>query len=60
MSDDIENAIHITALKKAAIVMNALAMSMRDQHARDETKSLAWVISWAVDELEKRKEGGEA
>lgn len=59
MTDDLEYSVYITALKKAAIVMNALAMQMNDESTRDETKSLAWTISWAVRELEKRKGGGE-
>jgi hypothetical protein len=53
MSDNLEKAVCITALKKAAIVMNALAESMKDESVKSETKSLAWAISWAVLELEK-------
>lgn len=59
MTDKLEYGVYITALKKAAIVMNALAMQMKDESTRDETKSLAWTISWAVTELEKQR-GGEA
>lgn len=57
MSDSLEYSVYITALKKAAIVMNALAMQMKDEATRDETKSLAWTISWAVKELEQRETG---
>jgi hypothetical protein len=57
MTDNLQHAVYITALKKATIVMNALAMQMKDEPTRDETKSLAWTISWAVKELEKRQEG---
>lgn len=53
MNDDLEKTVRITALKKAAIVMNALAESMKDESTKSETKSLAWTISWAVQELEK-------
>lgn len=55
MTDDLEHTVRIKALKKASIVMNELANSLENQLARHEAKSLAWVISWAVDELEKRK-----
>ena len=53
MSDPLENKYRIVALKKAAIVMNALADSIKDEATKSETKSLAWTISWAVKELEK-------
>lgn len=50
---DIEDTYRILALKKAAIVMNALADSMQDASTKDETKSLAWSITWAVQKLEE-------
>lgn len=52
---DIEDKVRIEALKKAAIVMNALAESMQGADVKSETKSLAWTISWAVTELERLK-----
>ena len=52
---DIEDTVRLLALKKAAIVMNALAGSLKDAGARQETKTLAWTITWAVDELERLK-----
>lgn len=55
--DDLEFTVRILALKKAAIVMNALAKNMNEQKVKSETESLAWTISWAVQELETlRKE----
>jgi len=52
MSDALEDKYRIMALKKAAIVMNGLADSFKDETTKSETKSLAWAISWAVVELE--------
>ncbi len=52
--DDLEKHYRILALKKAAVVMNTLAEGMKDQSIKDETKSLAWTITWAVNELEKK------
>ena len=49
---DIEDKVRLVALKKAAIVMNALAESMREPSTKEETKSLAWSISWAVARLD--------
>lgn len=60
---DIEDKVRLLALKKAAIVMNALADSMQQQSTKDETKSLAWTISWAVTrihELLKEQSDGQA
>lgn len=54
-----EDKIRIIALKKAAIVMGSLADSFQDKAIRDETKSLAWSISWAVIELTKLMETNE-
>lgn len=48
---ELEDKIRILALKKAAIVMNALADSMQDETTKSETKSLAWTITWAVSQL---------
>lgn len=50
---DIEDKVRVLALKKAAIVMNALAESMQDANTKNETKSLAWSISWAVTRIEE-------
>jgi hypothetical protein len=50
---DIEDKYRLLALKKAAIVMNALADSMNGQEVKEETKSLAWSISWAVTRIEE-------
>jgi hypothetical protein len=52
---ELEDKVRITALKKAAIVMNALADSIQDKYTKSETKLLAWSISWAVTELEELK-----
>lgn len=49
---DMQRSVRVTALKKAAIVMNALAGSMIDGDTKKETQSLTWVISWAVKEIE--------
>lgn len=49
---ELEDKVRILALKKAAIVMNALADQMQDEHTKGETKSLAWTISWAVKKIE--------
>ncbi len=54
MTDQLEKEIRITALKKAALVMNALAEQIKDEANKSETKSLAWTISWAVKELERK------
>lgn len=56
MPDKLEYEVRLSALKKAAIVMNALAGSLSTEEARSETKSLAWVITWAVKEIEKQLE----
>ena len=53
MVDELELKYRILALKKACIVMNALAESFEHETTKHETKSLAWTISWAVAELEK-------
>ena len=45
---NIEDKTRLLALKKAAIVMNGLADSFKDEETKSETKSLAWAISWAV------------
>lgn len=47
----------LDALKKACIVMNSIADGFKDEDTRNETKSLAWAISWAVVELAKYKSG---
>lgn len=49
---ELEDKVRILALKKAAIVMNALAEQMQDENTKNETKSLAWTISWAVKKIE--------
>lgn len=49
---ELEDKVRVIALKKAAIVMNALAESMKDESTKSETKSLAWTISWAVQKIE--------
>ena len=54
---DIEDTYRLLTLKKAAIVMNALADSMNGQEAKEETKSLAWSISWAVTRIEELVRG---
>lgn len=54
MNDNLEFKVRILALKKAAIVMGALAKQMKEHHVQSETESLAWTISWAVKELEER------
>lgn len=55
MTELTEFSVRLDALKKAAIVMNAVADSMKDPDTRSETKSLAWTISWAAGELAKAK-----
>lgn len=52
--DDLEKHYRLIALKKAALVMNALAEGMKEQSVKDETKSLAWTITWAINELETK------
>jgi hypothetical protein len=52
MADALEHKFRILALKKAAIVLNGLADSFKDETMKSETKSLAWAVSWAVMELE--------
>jgi len=49
---ELEDKYRILALKKAAIVLNGLADSFKDESTKSETKSLAWAVSWAVVELE--------
>jgi len=49
---ELEDKYRILALKKAAIVLNGLADSFKDEATKSETKSLAWAVSWAVVELE--------
>jgi hypothetical protein len=50
---DIETKTRLLALKKAVIVMGKLADSFEKESVKNETKSLAWTISWAVKEIEK-------
>lgn len=52
MTDALENKYRILALKKAAVVLNGLADSFKDESVKSETKSLAWAVSWAAVELE--------
>lgn len=52
MTDDLEFKVRILALKKAAIVMGALAKQMKEHGAQSETETLAYSISLAVRELE--------
>lgn len=52
----LEDKIRIDSLKLAAVVLNQLADSFKDANTKQETKSLAWVTSWAVIELAKYKE----
>ena len=59
MTDKLENKYRILALKKASIVLNAMADSFKDEYSKQETKSLAWAVSWAVMELEKQNTKGE-
>lgn len=47
---DLEFEARLLALKKAAVVINKLADSLPPE-LKQETKSLAWVIWWAVGEL---------
>ena len=54
MTDALEDRYRILALKKAAIVMNGLADSFKEESTKSETKSLAWAISWAVTKLEEQ------
>lgn len=49
---ELEDKYRLLALKKAAIVLNGLADSFKDESTKAETKSLAWAVSWAVTELE--------
>ena len=57
LPDSVAFQIRVEALKKAAIVMNAIAETMQEGETKLETKSLAWIITWAVGELEtKNKE----
>ena len=49
---ELEDQVRVMALKKAVIVMNALAEQMNDESTKQETKSLAWSISWAVAKIE--------
>lgn len=55
MTDALEDKYRIMALKEAAIVMNGLADSIKDEEIKLKTKSLAWVISWAIKQLEKQQ-----
>lgn len=56
-----QDKVRINSLKKAAIVMGTLADSFKlDKAIRDETKSLAWSISWAVIELTNMLENEDA
>ena len=50
MSNDLEFETRLLALKKAAIGMNTLA-DIQSASVKQETKTLAWAISWAVTEL---------
>lgn len=52
---NLEDKVRILALKKAAIVMNALAAGLQDKSAQNETKSLSWAITWAVEKIEGKK-----
>lgn len=56
---ELEDKYRILALKKAAIVLNSLADSFKDESTKSETKSLAWAVSWAVTKIEEQaiKEG---
>lgn len=50
--DNLEKQFRILALKKAAIVMDALANGFKDPQARQDTKDLAYAITWAVQQIE--------
>lgn len=47
--------VRLDSVKKAALVLNALADSFKDAEAKSETKSLAWAVTWAVKKLEKSR-----
>ena len=51
----LEDKTRLLGLKKAAIVLDALAQSLKGE-TQHETKTLAWCITWAVEELEKYKQ----
>lgn len=44
--------LKILGVKKAAIVLNALADSLKSPTAKKETKSLVECVVWAANELE--------
>lgn len=50
--DRLEKQFRVTALKKAALVMNELARTMKPGGVRDETKDLARMIVWAANYVE--------
>jgi hypothetical protein len=49
---NLETKTRLLALKQAAIVLNGLADSFEDQEIKNQTKSLAWAVTWAVKEIE--------
>jgi hypothetical protein len=52
----LEDKTRVLGLKKAAIILNALAESLKGE-TQHEAKTLIWCITWAVEELEKYKQG---
>ena len=51
---DLEYRERILTLKKAAVVLDAIADRFDGEELKSQTKSLAWGVSWAVEELTKQ------
>ena len=49
---DLPDKYRLLALKKAAIVMNALADTMENHGNKQETQMLTWSIIWAANKIE--------
>ena len=53
---DLEYRERILTLKKAAVVLDAIADRFDGEELKSQTKSLAWGVSWAVEELTKAQQ----
>jgi len=50
---DLEYKIRILTAKKAVVALDALANQFDNEEAKAQTKSLAWAVSWVIEELKK-------
>jgi len=53
---DLEYKIRILTAKKAVVALDALANQFDNEEAKAQTKSLAWAVSWVIEELTKAQQ----